>query len=37
MGLIEQTTGNTRNGLWLIASLLVLAALISTRLRQGQE
>ncbi|KJK16777.1 MFS transporter [Pseudomonas sp. B21-012] len=37
MGLIEQTTGNTRNGLWLIAALLVLAALISTRLRQGQE
>ncbi|MFK8328622.1 MFS transporter [Pseudomonas sp. BJa5] len=37
MGLIEQTTGSTRNGLWVIASLLVLAALISTRLRQGQE
>jgi len=37
MGLIEQTTGSTRNGLWVIAGLLVLAALISTRLRQGQE
>lgn len=37
MGLIEQTTGSTRNGLWIIAALLVLAALLSTRLRQGQE
>ncbi|MBC3480880.1 MFS transporter [Pseudomonas capeferrum] len=37
MGLIEQATGSTRNGLWIIASMLVLAALISTRLRQGQE
>jgi MFS family permease len=37
MGLIEQTTGSTRNGLWIIAALLVVAALISTRLRQGQE
>lgn len=37
MGLIEQATGSTRNGLWIIASMLVLAALISMRLRQGQE
>lgn len=37
MGLIEQTTGSTRNGLWIIAALLVVAALASTRLRQGQE
>lgn len=37
MGLIEQTTGSTRNGLWIIAALLVVAALVSTRLRQGQE
>jgi len=37
MGLIEQATGSTRNGLWIIASMLVVAALISTRLRQGQE
>ena len=37
MGLIEQTTGSTRHGLWIIAALLVLAALVSTRLRQGQE
>ena len=37
MGLIEQTTGSTRNGLLVIAGLLVVAALISTRLRQGQE
>ncbi|MFO2466294.1 MFS transporter [Pseudomonas sp. 15FMM2] len=37
MGLIEQTTGNTRNGLWLIAAMLVVAAMLSTRLRQGQE
>lgn len=37
MGLIEQTTGTTRNGLWVIAGLLVVAALVSTRLRQGQE
>ena len=37
MGLIEQTTGSTRNGLLIIAGLLVLAALAGTRLRQGQE
>ncbi|MGO4808798.1 MFS transporter [Cupriavidus sp. 2MCAB6] len=37
MGLIEQATGSTHNGLLLIAGLLVLAALISTRLRQGHE
>ncbi len=37
MGLIEQATGSTRNGLWIIAALLVVAALVSTRLRQGQE
>ncbi|ESW37094.1 hypothetical protein O164_25990 [Pseudomonas taiwanensis SJ9] len=37
MGLIEQATGSTRNGLWIIAALLVMAALVSTRLRQGQE
>ncbi|WP_043196451.1 MFS transporter [Pseudomonas putida] len=37
MGLIEQATGSTRTGLWIIAALLVLAALLSTRLRQGQE
>ncbi|MCS4282828.1 MFS family permease [Pseudomonas sp. BIGb0278] len=37
MGLIEQATGSTRNGLWIIASMLVLAALLSMRLRQGQE
>ena len=36
MGLIEQATGSTRNGLWIIASMLVLAALLSMRLRQGQ-
>ncbi|MGE8369258.1 MFS transporter [Cupriavidus sp.] len=37
MGLIEQATGSTHNGLLLIAGLLVVAALISTRLRQGHE
>lgn len=37
MGLIEQATGSTRNGLLIIAALLVAAALASTRLRQGQE
>ncbi|MGG5289172.1 MFS transporter [Pseudomonas shirazensis] len=37
MGLIEQATGSTRNGLWVIASMLVVAALLSMRLRQGQE
>ena len=37
MGLIEQATGSTRNGLLIIAALLVAAALASARLRQGQE
>lgn len=37
MGVIEQTTGSTKNGLLIIAAMLVLAALASTRLRQGQE
>ena len=37
MGLIEQATGSTHNGLLMIAGLLVVAALISTRLRQGHE
>jgi MFS family permease len=37
MGLIEQSTGRTTNGLLIIAVLLVVAALASTRLRQGQE
>jgi cyanate permease len=37
MGLIEQATGSTKNGLLVIAAMLVLAALASTQLRQGQE
>ncbi|WP_416172123.1 MFS transporter [Actimicrobium sp. CCI2.3] len=37
MGSIEQATGSTTNGLLIIATMLVLAALVSTRLRQGQE
>ena len=37
MGMIEQATGSTRNGLFIMAGLLVVAALASTRLRQGQE
>ncbi len=37
MGVIEQATGSTRNGLIIIAGMLVLAALASMRLRQGQE
>ncbi|WOD14371.1 MFS transporter [Paraburkholderia kirstenboschensis] len=37
MGFIEQATGSTKNGLLIIAAMLVIAALASTRLRQGQE
>lgn len=37
MGMIEQTTGSVRNGLLVIAALLVVAALAGTALRQGQE
>ena len=37
MGIIEQTTGKVTNGLLIMAGILVLAALVSTRLRQGQE
>ena len=35
--MIEQTTGSVRNGLLVIAALLVVAALAGTALRQGQE
>ena len=37
MGVVEQTTGTTSNGLVIIAVLLVFAAIVSTRLRQGSE
>ena len=37
MGLIEQATGSTRNGLLLMAGLLVLAAGLSQCLRVGRE
>ncbi|MDM0071684.1 MFS transporter [Variovorax sp. J31P207] len=37
MGLIEQSTGRTTNGLIIISVLLSVAALASTRMRQGQE
>ena len=37
MGVIEQTTGTTSNGLVIIAVLLVFASIVSTRLRQGYE
>jgi MFS family permease len=37
MGLIEQSTGSTKNGLIIIAVLLTIATLVSTRMRQGQE
>jgi hypothetical protein len=37
MGLIEQATGSTKNGLLLIAVMLVVAGIASTQLRQGQE
>ena len=36
MGLIEQGTGSTRNGLLLMAGLLVLAAGVSLLLRWGR-
>jgi len=37
MGWIEQSTGSTKNGLLLIAGMLVAAALASVWMRQGQE
>ncbi|CAG9259943.1 Putative tartrate transporter [Paraburkholderia unamae] len=37
MGMVEQATGSIQNGLWMIAALLVAAALAGTALRQGQE
>lgn len=37
MGWIEQSTGSTKNGLLLIAGMLVAAALASIWMRQGQE
>ncbi|MFK0090418.1 MFS transporter [Pseudomonas sp. NPDC090755] len=37
MGMIEQSTGTATNGLKFIAVLLVVAALVALRLRQGHE
>jgi len=37
LGVVEQTTGSTKNGLIIVAALLTLAAFLSTRLRQAQE
>ncbi|WP_245178073.1 hypothetical protein [Cupriavidus sp. AcVe19-1a] len=37
MGLIEQATGSTRNGLVIMAVLLLVACAVAPRLRQGQE
>jgi MFS family permease len=37
MGIIEQTTGSTRNGLIIMAVLLLIATLVAPLLRQGQE
>ncbi|MFK8332382.1 MFS transporter [Pseudomonas sp. BJa5] len=37
MGMIEQSTGNASNGLKFIAVLLVVAAVVALRLRQGHE
>lgn len=37
MGLIEQSTGNAMNGMKVIAFVLLVAALVATRLKQGQE
>ncbi|WP_156919878.1 MFS transporter [Comamonas composti] len=37
MGLIEQATGNVKNGLFLISGLLLTASVVSIFLRQGQE
>ncbi|MCU1730065.1 MFS transporter [Pseudomonas sp. 7P_10.2_Bac1] len=37
LGFVEQTTGSTKNGLIIVAALLMLAAFLSTRLRQAQE
>ncbi|WP_323120391.1 MFS transporter [Burkholderia alba] len=37
VGAIEQTTGNAKNGLALLAAALLLAAIASLRLRQGHE
>jgi nitrate/nitrite transporter NarK len=37
MGMIEQSTGRAMNGLILLAAALVVAALVSVRLRHGSE
>ncbi|MCO4862867.1 MFS transporter [Cupriavidus sp. WGlv3] len=37
MGLIEQATGSTRNGLIIMAALLLVACAVAPALRQGQE
>jgi MFS-type transporter involved in bile tolerance (Atg22 family) len=37
MGVIKQTTGSTRNGLIIMAALLLVASLVAPFLRQGQE
>lgn len=37
MGLVEQTTGEPTNGLVMMAAALAVAAVLSMRLRQGQE
>lgn len=37
MGIVEQTTGKARNGLLLVASVLVVAAICAVRLRHASE
>lgn len=37
MGPIEQATGSTRNGLIIMAALLLVACAVAPALRQGQE
>ena len=37
MGIIEQATGSTRNGLIIMAGLLLVACAVAPFLRQGQE
>jgi len=37
MGIVEQTTGKARNGLLLVASVLVVAAVCAVRLRHASE
>jgi hypothetical protein len=37
MGMIEQSTGRAMNGLILLAAALLVAALVSVRLRHGAE